>query len=836
MVSDSKGSHPLPRSANFHPDSRQSPEDELLDPDLRYDSEPRRKISLASLSPHSRTQQRPASNEATTPTSDQADLTGAEAQPSEDDAVDSAASTNQAKKPLVKRVRIPIACVTCRHKKIKCDGQVPCSHCEKHRAECVYPAANKPISHEYVEALESRLRSTESHLLKLLAHGLQPSGSTDAADTNPHPPHTSICTSSLTVDDNPFGCSPQGHQDPIATELHLAEQQPLIKDHAIDLVKAIMGKLKIDSNGSARHLSPLHSLQTGPHASSDEAGPAGQTPNPETTATLPKPSAPTAIPAIIPPKVAETLFKAYFNNVHTFLPIFSRLSLQGFSSEHPSQAMPPFLLMAIYTVASCYVGDRELKGLTIGRNSKPHQVLYDRTRAMLDAHLGVPSLSTIQGLLLMAYYQLIELQPENLYRSRMYLQIAVRMAVDLGLSRETSAHCQKSRSDHIDFDVPGIEVFSASSLQSGTPLSKFMDTTLNAQHDRAVQQERQLAWLACYSLDGMLSGILGQDPCSPEIHENAWQLFQGIKSTVAVDSDLSSTLAFWYLHLELVRIYRRICELNKDQNNSSLQPAHLHQRIQSLDRALDEWRVSLPEHLIFVRDEYSVLGPRPDDANLPSYYTLYLHRYYYSLRLLLYRPLIYSKAHRGTLSDHRSALSNCVRAAARLTQLGQIIYHNYDWPWQGCGFFGYHMLLAAEIHLYLMTEAMELAVRSYVESPQVTNLHHQGSTLETAESQELSGQPPLMDIDVLPNPVHFGHHFSSVLPTTTPATMTVPESLVSTMSNAFGNVVESAIPLGGVNASLQSESNEGHPPSEIPDVDVFTYPHADPRCNKTRRK
>jgi hypothetical protein len=69
----------------------------------------------------------------------------------------------------------------CCKKKIKCDRKQPaCSHCTKHKAECVYTQVEKkrslPKGAKYIERLENQLGRMEN-LLRL--SGLLSKGSTD---------------------------------------------------------------------------------------------------------------------------------------------------------------------------------------------------------------------------------------------------------------------------------------------------------------------------------------------------------------------------------------------------------------------------------------------------------------------------------------------------------------------------------------------------------------------------------------------------------------------------------------------------------------------------------
>ncbi|CAI7586793.1 unnamed protein product [Penicillium pancosmium] len=60
--------------------------------------------------------------------------------------------------------KTPTACATCRSKKVKCSGTIPCDYCEDRRLEC-RPASKTQrrfYSVEYVEELERRLETCEN--------------------------------------------------------------------------------------------------------------------------------------------------------------------------------------------------------------------------------------------------------------------------------------------------------------------------------------------------------------------------------------------------------------------------------------------------------------------------------------------------------------------------------------------------------------------------------------------------------------------------------------------------------------------------------------------------
>ncbi len=87
------------------------------------------------------------------------------------------------------RKRVVRACEVCRRKKVKCNGQKPCSHCISFAEECIYVDVKdrSAYSRRYVESLELRLAKLEHAWSVMLQHRCHPHcrralGQTDAPD------------------------------------------------------------------------------------------------------------------------------------------------------------------------------------------------------------------------------------------------------------------------------------------------------------------------------------------------------------------------------------------------------------------------------------------------------------------------------------------------------------------------------------------------------------------------------------------------------------------------------------------------------------------------------
>ncbi|KAF9923854.1 hypothetical protein FBU30_006091 [Linnemannia zychae] len=618
------------------------------------------------------------------------------------------------KKPS-KRIRISTACINCRQKKIKCDGQTPCSHCEKFKTECAYPAVNKPANQEYVETLENRLKSVESHLQGLLSRGigkglsLDPSADPSSDDVDhPHAPYTPASVPatppSKPPHDHIYNSShsrQHSYSIPLSRQFSGAsistpnltdpdsdtEDTTFTTDDSMDVLGLLMGSLKIDRSGAAQYIPKVIGQKERSYndARTYNASPLSHLPDFSTldwqTTDLPLPY--TLPNSLLTPKAINALLDIYFNSVHTFLPVIHKTSFLTLCQEGEFR-VPPFLLMAICAVAACHATDFELQDIPDLANLKGHHALYDHARALLDTYMDVPRLSTVQGLLLLAYYQTKEKRSGQFFRVRMYVNLATRMALDMGLHRALRKNTLELESSNTGDSLANAEFGSRDYSQKRLSLEKRV----------VYNQENRLAWLGCFFLDGLISSLMGQGYCISKPSLDIPKLIQ--EAGQMPDTVQGATLIFWFHHLELVQIYRRICSFYRTiSNEQALVKAIKGSEMLNIQSSLDGWLSNLPAHLVYTDSQGA-------GGTLPSYYTLYLHRFFYSHRLLLYRPLISNKSHRGELKDCNSPIAKCSQAASMLTQIGEIIFQNYSWPWPGCGLFAYHMLQAAEIHVFQM--------------------------------------------------------------------------------------------------------------------------------------
>ena len=98
---------------------------------------------------------------------------GAGARPSsiKEDAEEKPAWTELKTKAGKERKRLPLACIACRRKKIRCSGEKPaCKHCQRSRVPCVYKVTTRKAAPrtDYMAMLDRRLKRMEDRVIKII--------------------------------------------------------------------------------------------------------------------------------------------------------------------------------------------------------------------------------------------------------------------------------------------------------------------------------------------------------------------------------------------------------------------------------------------------------------------------------------------------------------------------------------------------------------------------------------------------------------------------------------------------------------------------------------------
>lgn len=80
------------------------------------------------------------------------------------------------------RKRLPLACIACRRKKIRCSGEKPaCKHCLRSRIPCVYKVTTRKAAPrtDYMAMLDKRLKRMEERIIKIIPKAEQETASTN---------------------------------------------------------------------------------------------------------------------------------------------------------------------------------------------------------------------------------------------------------------------------------------------------------------------------------------------------------------------------------------------------------------------------------------------------------------------------------------------------------------------------------------------------------------------------------------------------------------------------------------------------------------------------------
>lgn len=88
------------------------------------------------------------------------------------------------------RKRLPLACIACRRKKIRCSGEKPgCKHCVRSKVPCVYKVTARKAAPrtDYMTMLDKRLKRMEERIIKIVPKTEQESVSPSVPRANVKP-------------------------------------------------------------------------------------------------------------------------------------------------------------------------------------------------------------------------------------------------------------------------------------------------------------------------------------------------------------------------------------------------------------------------------------------------------------------------------------------------------------------------------------------------------------------------------------------------------------------------------------------------------------------------
>ncbi|KAJ3874729.1 fungal-specific transcription factor domain-containing protein [Lentinula edodes] len=325
----------------------------------------------------------------------------------------------------------------------------------------------------------------------------------------------------------------------------------------------------------------------------------------------------------LPPiHIQDHLIDLYFTYIH---PVFPVIHKNRFLSEYkarkegrtrensPSSVSSPkpetaqkvtnLLLLSIFSIAARFCDDEAPKSPT-GQMWEAGCDYLERARTILTKIFDRSRPSTVQSLLLLGYR---EFGIGGMEQGWIYIGMAIRMAVDLGLHRNSDS-----------WKHHGHNLFSVDERQS-----------------------RKLIWWACCLADRYGSVYMGRpiiirdedfDVPLPEIEEDDQELWQPLASDtmeIPFSPTPCHTIACQRVTGDLITILGRI--IQKLYPITVIDTIPRRTLLQTFESELDQWYLALPDYL-----RYDVASKR----NIPPPHVIFLHIRYWGAVLLLNRAFI----------------------------------------------------------------------------------------------------------------------------------------------------------------------------------------------------
>ncbi|KAJ3098486.1 hypothetical protein HDU97_003985 [Phlyctochytrium planicorne] len=540
-----------------------------------------------------------------------------------------------------KRKRITQACDSCNKKKIKCDGLKPtCTNCSKSNNQCSYSRGAKKRGPRagYIESLENRLKEMEALLQPLQPEvvvadmvrqnmEVWPMMDKNAPDGTTRP---------LPMDKDGGGPSSIGGRSP----------SNLSHNDSSGSVDAEI----IGSQGFSHRQSTMK-------FGSRLVG-SGST------------SLSSSSTAHIPPEAIRELLDLYFTYIHPTMPL---VHMNSFMSNFANES--PLLLNSMYALAARYSNHPTIRS-TPDMLYNNGDIFYNKARELVDHYMDVPNTSTVTALLCLATYAAGSGRGSAAW---MYSGMAIRMAQELKLNIEP------------EFDE---------SSSVGTKMSWLE------------RERRRRIWWTCFVLDRYAgaaadrSMIINEKDCKvylpsaeslwKSVSNNNEEPVESIPSNGAFQiSVLTSTSAFtpgvpfqnpFGYFVLLTKVFGKIIEYTNMHKNSGKNgnatnfvngplggPAKLTQgqdpefQLSILDASLKNWFTNIPDWMKNLGGDFT------DDLaseNPPSYGVAYLHIFYHTCMILLYRPKMMTILRDNPKNVQRSpAFSVCHSSASEVTSV-----------------------------------------------------------------------------------------------------------------------------------------------------------------------
>ncbi|KAG0214800.1 Transcriptional activator of fatty acid utilization [Mortierella sp. GBA30] len=347
---------------------------------------------------------------------------------------------------------------------------------------------------------------------------------------------------------------------------------------------------------------------------------------------------------IMPPvEVIDALFDIYYSHYYVFLPMIQKTTLlQALEDRYEPQSV--FLLNSVF-MASALTGNCNHPSCFQDPNN-PKTIstpFFERARLVLDYCIGIPRVSTVQGLILLSRY------PKISGLGHHYIQQAILMATDLGLQRKC------------DRWIP----------------------------DKQAQETRKRVFWCVYGVDSAAASITGRRPL---IDDSEIDVPMVVPTTAEGELEYSNTL--FLVHIcKLWRIFRNVKQyIFNAVEVRDMVPGSLPR---NYEQQLIQWQLQLPAALRFssdmqAGDPRAIYNARAGVAQL----------LYESTLILLHKPYLSSDTHLNR-TPYRSQ-DICIKAASKITDISRVLMGTFDRTFEITGVAEYAMVNAIRIQVMYM--------------------------------------------------------------------------------------------------------------------------------------
>ncbi|KAG0328181.1 Kinesin-like protein kif15 [Dissophora globulifera] len=347
---------------------------------------------------------------------------------------------------------------------------------------------------------------------------------------------------------------------------------------------------------------------------------------------------------IMPPvEVIDALFDIYYSHYFVFLPMVQKTTLlQALEDRHEPQSI--FLLNSVFMAAaltgdcdhpSCFTDPNDPKTL-----STP---FFERARMVMDYCIGIPRVSTVQGIIMLSRY------PKIPGLGNHYIQIGILMAVGLGLHRKC------------DRWIP----------------------------DEQVQETRKRVFWCIYVTDSVAASITGRRPLIDDAEIDVPMVMP-----MALEGELEYSTTLFLVHMcKLWRIFRQVKQyVFNVVEVQDMVPGSLPKRY---EQQLLQWQLQLPAVLRFTfnietGDTGAMYNARGGVAQM----------LYESTLILLHKPYMTGNEHHSQTPNQSQDI--CIKAASKITDIARVLVKTYSRTFETTNVPEYSLTNALRIQVMFM--------------------------------------------------------------------------------------------------------------------------------------